>query len=57
MMRILDEAWDDELIFATTTKLLLTEATKPTDRIWSKVDADDDVELTSLKGLISLQSR
>ncbi len=57
MKRILDEAWDDELIFATTTKLLLTEATKPTDRIWSKVDADDDVELTSLKGLISLQSR
>lgn len=53
MKRILSDAWDDEPVFATTTKQLLNEATKPTDKIWSKVDADDDVELTSLRGLIS----
>lgn len=52
MKRILDEAWDDELIFATTTKQLLREAEKPMEKIWSKVDPDDDAELTSLKGLI-----
>ncbi len=52
MKRILDEAWDDELIFATTTKQLLHEAEKPTDRIWSRIDPDDDVELTSFKSLM-----
>jgi len=52
MKRILNDAWDDELIFATTTKQLLYEAEKPTEKIWSKVDPDDDVELTSLKGLM-----
>jgi DNA-binding PadR family transcriptional regulator len=52
MKRILNDAWDDELIFATTTKQLLTGATKPTDKIWSRIDADDDLELASLKGLI-----
>lgn len=54
MKRILNDAWDDELIFATTTKQLLNQAEKPTDKIWSKVDADDDLEPTSLKGLISV---
>lgn len=52
MKRILNDAWDDEFIFATTTKQQLYEATKPTDKIWSKVDADDGPELVSLKGLI-----
>lgn len=52
MKRILNDAWDNELIFATTTKQLLDEATKPTDKIWSKVDADDSPELTTLRGLI-----
>jgi DNA-binding PadR family transcriptional regulator len=51
MKRILSDAWDDELIFATTTKQLLKEATKPTDKIWSKVDADDSTEPTNLKAL------
>jgi len=52
MKRILSDAWDDELIFATTTNQLLNEAEKPTDKIWSKVDADDTPELTTLKALI-----
>jgi DNA-binding HxlR family transcriptional regulator len=52
MKRILSDAWDDELIFATTTKQLLDEATRPTDKIWSRIDADNDAELTTLKGLI-----
>jgi len=56
MKRILSDAWDDELIFATTTKQLLNEATKPTDKIWSKIDADDNPELTSLKSLIPVTS-
>ncbi|MGB4967097.1 MAG: replication-relaxation family protein [Candidatus Saccharimonadales bacterium] len=56
MKRILSDAWDDELIFATTTKQLLDDATKPTDKIWSKVDADDDAELTSLRGFIPVTS-
>ena len=56
MKRIFNDAWDDELIFATTTKQLLEAATKPIDKIWSKVDADDDPELKSFKGLISITS-
>lgn len=54
MKRILSDSYDDELIFATTTKQLLDEAEKPTDKIWSKIDADDDAELASLRGLISV---
>lgn len=50
MKRILNDVWDDELIFATTTKQLLTEATKPTDKIWSRIDADDNIQPTTLKG-------
>jgi DNA-binding PadR family transcriptional regulator len=56
MRRILSDAWDDELIFATTTKQLLAEATKPTDKIWARIDADDDADLKSLKGLIPVTS-
>ena len=33
MKRILNDAWDDELTFGTTTKQFLYEATKPTDTI------------------------
>ncbi|MGB4967358.1 MAG: replication-relaxation family protein [Candidatus Saccharimonadales bacterium] len=54
MKRILSDAWDDELIFATTTEQLLEAATKPTDKIWLKTDADDAPEPTSLKGLITV---
>lgn len=52
MKRILSDTWDDELVFATTTKQLLNDAMKPGDKIWSKVDLDDPPELTSLKGLL-----
>mgnify|MGYP000332905206 CR=1 FL=1 len=51
MKRILSDTWDDKLIFATTTKQLLHEATKPADEIWSKVDDYGEAQLSSLKGL------
>lgn len=53
MKRILNDAWDDELVFATTTRQQLDEATKPTDKIWLKVGLDDEVKPTSLKGIIT----
>ena len=53
MKRILDNSWDDELVFATTTQKQLDEATKPTDKIWLKVDLDNEAEFVSLKGLIT----
>ncbi len=53
MKRILDDAWDDELVFATTTRQQFESATKATDKIWLKIDADDEAELRSLKGLIT----
>lgn len=53
MKRILDDSWDDELVFATTTQKQLDEATKLTDKVWLKVDLDDEMELVSLKGLIT----
>lgn len=52
MKRILSDAWDDELVFATTTKQLLQEAEKPTDKIWSRIGTDDDAEPTTLKRII-----
>lgn len=52
MKRILNDAWDDELVFATTTRKQLDEATKPTEKIWRKIDADYEAELTSLKRLV-----
>lgn len=51
MKRILDEQWDDELVFATTAIDKLRRAIKPTDKIWSKVLADDSPETVSLRGL------
>lgn len=51
MRRILDDVWDDELVFATTTKQLLDEAMRPTDKIWSKMYADNSPESESLKKL------
>ena len=53
MKRILDDSWDDELVFATTTRRQLQEATKATDKIWLKVELEDEMELMSLKGLIT----
>ena len=51
MKRILNDTWDDELIFATTTKGQLYEATKPTDKIWLKINMDDDPEKATLRSL------
>ena len=51
MRHILYNAWDNDLVFATTTRKQLDEATKPTDKIWSKIDADYEVELMSLAQL------
>lgn len=52
MKRILNDTWDDELVFATTTRKQLDEAIKPTEKIWSKIDTDYEAELTSLKQLV-----
>lgn len=51
MKRILDDSWDDELVFATTTRKQLDEATKPTEKIWLRVMLDNEMELESLKRL------
>ncbi|MCB9820294.1 replication-relaxation family protein [Candidatus Nomurabacteria bacterium] len=51
MKRILNDAWDDDLVFATTTRKQFEEATKPTDKIWLKVDPDDEAKLLSLAKL------
>jgi DNA-binding HxlR family transcriptional regulator len=52
MRWILDEAWDGELTFATTTSDKLQQATKPTDKIWCKILADDIPETVSLRSLL-----
>lgn len=51
MKRILTDTWDDDLIFATTTKQQLYEATKPTDKIWLRVEMDGDPEKATLQSL------
>ena len=51
MRRILDEQWDEELIFATTTRQQIGAATKATDRIWSKVEVDGESSNRSLAQL------
>lgn len=53
MKRILDDSWDDELVFATTTRKQLDEAMKPTEKIWRKIDPDYEAEMVSLKQLVS----
>lgn len=52
MKRILNDAWDNDLVFATTTRKQLDEATKPTEKIWSKIDADYEAEVVSFKGIV-----
>ena len=52
MRRILDEQWDDELIFATTTIEKLQQVTKPTERVWSKINTDGEVTNKALSSLI-----
>ena len=52
MKHIFNDAWDNDLVFATTTRKQLDEATKPTEKIWTKIDAYYEAELTSLKRLV-----
>ena len=49
--RILDDTGEFDAIFATTTKQQLEEATMPADKIWLKVDADDEPAKSSLRSL------
>lgn len=51
MKRILTDTWDDDLIFATTTKQQLYQATKPTDKIWLKIEMDGDPGKATLRSL------
>lgn len=53
MKHILYNAWDNDLVFATTTRKQLDEATKPTEEIWCRVDADYEAETVSLRELNS----
>jgi DNA-binding HxlR family transcriptional regulator len=55
MKRILDDAWDDELVFATTTRKQFEDATRPTDKIWLRVELDDEVEPLSLARLTPIE--
>ena len=48
MKRILDEAWDDELVFATTTRLKVEEAARASEKIWYQVEEDESVALSIL---------
>lgn len=52
MKRILDEQRDEELVFGTTTSQRLMESTKPANKIWSRILADDSPEVVSLRGLL-----
>ena len=51
MRHILYNDWDGGLIFATITMQQLETATKPTDKLWLRIDADDEAEPSSLAGL------
>lgn len=53
MRRILEGQWDEELVFATTTIEKLQEATKATDKIWSKINADYEAEVVGFRRLIT----
>ena len=52
MKHILNDAWDNDLVFATTTSKQLDEAIKPTEKIWCKIDADYGAEAVSLRQLV-----
>lgn len=45
MKRILDEQWDDELVFATTTRQLLEAVPKPSEKIWYQISEDGTTTL------------
>lgn len=45
MKRILDEQWDDELVFATTTRQQLEAVTKSSEKIWYLIGEDEELFL------------
>lgn len=49
MKRILDEAWDDELVFATTTRQQLEVANKPGEKIWYLIGEEERLSLQSFR--------
>jgi hypothetical protein len=51
--KALDEMYEDELIFATTTQSKIMNSTSPSDRLWSKINIDDDIESVRLTDLIT----
>ncbi len=53
MRRILDEQWDEGLVFAATTVDKLQQATKPTNKLWLRVHADEQPTRHSLATLFA----
>ena len=51
MKRIIDEVWDDELVFATTTIKRLEDTNKPTEKNWTKIIYNEEVLEASLKSM------
>lgn len=56
MRRILDEQWDEELVFATTTRQQLMEATKPAQKVWLQIHSDEEPTKRSLNQLFAPKS-
>lgn len=56
MKRILDEQWDDKLIFATTTANKLQQATKATEKLWLHIHSDEEPTKRSLGQLLASKS-
>lgn len=48
MKHILYNDWDGDHMFATTTLKQLTDAEKPTEKIWMRINPDDEPELIRL---------
>jgi hypothetical protein len=53
MRHILDEQWDEGLVFAATTVDKLQQATKPTNKLWLRVHADEQPTRHSLATLFA----
>lgn len=45
MKRILDEAWDDELVFATAARSNIEKAARASEKIWYQVEEEESVIL------------
>ena len=49
--KALEEKYNDNLTYATTTISLFMKSQKTTERIWTKINQDDEPEEFSLKNL------